>query len=277
MHAPCTSTAHWGPVSVFCALLAGPELDDEHHRDRDDRRSAEDVLELVHGRRARHSTARGRSGRAFKRRRPVRLTADPRLVLYPWQRPRTKRATAASTARPGRSPATRTRCPRAPSSTSTTTPRTTAPFPASSRPTTTSTTAGISTMEGAIENLRSPSWVESLEKVPDQRFYTLRRELTFEGGTWPRGAIVQLGYTQERRAHPLHRLRPRDPGRERPLLLRQGRAREPRPALHPRARRRLRRSRRRLRAPDRPLALNYATSPERPRPVYSRGWTCDST
>ena len=51
-------------------------------------------------------------------------------------------------------------------------------------------------MEGAIENIRSPSWVESLEKVPDQRFYTLRRELTFEGGSWPRGAIVQLGYTK---------------------------------------------------------------------------------
>jgi hypothetical protein len=50
--------------------------------------------------------------------------------------------------------------------------------------------------EGAIENIRSPSWVESLEKLPDQRFYTLRRELTFEGGSWPRGTIVQLGYTR---------------------------------------------------------------------------------
>jgi hypothetical protein len=50
--------------------------------------------------------------------------------------------------------------------------------------------------EGAIENIRSPSWVESLEKVPEQSFYTLRRELTFDGGSWPKGAIVQLGYTR---------------------------------------------------------------------------------
>jgi hypothetical protein len=50
--------------------------------------------------------------------------------------------------------------------------------------------------EGAIENIRSPSWVESLEKMPDQTFYTLRRELTFDGGSWPKGAIVQLGYTK---------------------------------------------------------------------------------
>jgi hypothetical protein len=50
--------------------------------------------------------------------------------------------------------------------------------------------------ETAINNLRSPSWVESLEKVPDQNFYTLRKELAFEGGTWPKGSIVQLGYTR---------------------------------------------------------------------------------
>ncbi len=50
--------------------------------------------------------------------------------------------------------------------------------------------------ETAIDNLRSPSWVESLEKVPEQGFFTLRRELTFDGGSWPKGAIVQLGYTK---------------------------------------------------------------------------------
>jgi hypothetical protein len=51
--------------------------------------------------------------------------------------------------------------------------------------------------EGAIENIRSPSWVESLEKMPDQAFYTLRKELPLDGGaTWPKGAIVQLGYTR---------------------------------------------------------------------------------
>jgi hypothetical protein len=50
--------------------------------------------------------------------------------------------------------------------------------------------------EGAIENIRSPSWVESLERMPDQAFYTLRRDLTFDGGSWPKGSIVQLGYTK---------------------------------------------------------------------------------
>ncbi len=50
--------------------------------------------------------------------------------------------------------------------------------------------------ETAINDIRSPSWVESLEKVPEQGFYTLRRELTFEGGSWPKGSIVQLGYTR---------------------------------------------------------------------------------
>jgi hypothetical protein len=51
--------------------------------------------------------------------------------------------------------------------------------------------------EGSIENIRSPSWVDSLEKVPDQAFYTLRRELPLDGGQkWPKGSIVQLGYTK---------------------------------------------------------------------------------
>lgn len=56
--------------------------------------------------------------------------------------------------------------------------------------------------EAAIENLRAPSWIDALEKMPEQGFYTLRRELKLEGGgSWPRGAIVQLGYTQ--RADPI--------------------------------------------------------------------------
>jgi hypothetical protein len=50
--------------------------------------------------------------------------------------------------------------------------------------------------ETAIENIRSPSWVESLEPMPLQSFYTLRRELPFDGGSWPKGSIVQLGYTR---------------------------------------------------------------------------------
>lgn len=48
----------------------------------------------------------------------------------------------------------------------------------------------------AIESIRSPSWVDSLEKVTPEGFYTLRRELTFDGGSWPKGSIVQLGYTK---------------------------------------------------------------------------------
>ena len=50
--------------------------------------------------------------------------------------------------------------------------------------------------ETAINNIRSPSWVEGLEKLPEQAFYTLRRELTFEGGPWQKGVLVQLGYTK---------------------------------------------------------------------------------
>jgi hypothetical protein len=43
---------------------------------------------------------------------------------------------------------------------------------------------------------RGLSWVDSLVKVPLEGFYTLRRELTFDGGSWPKGALVQLGYTR---------------------------------------------------------------------------------
>jgi hypothetical protein len=43
---------------------------------------------------------------------------------------------------------------------------------------------------------RGLSWADSLVKVPLEGFYTLRRELSFEGGSWPKGALVQLGYTR---------------------------------------------------------------------------------
>jgi len=43
---------------------------------------------------------------------------------------------------------------------------------------------------------RGLSWADSLVKVPLEGFYTLRRELAFEGGSWPKGALVQLGYTR---------------------------------------------------------------------------------
>jgi hypothetical protein len=43
---------------------------------------------------------------------------------------------------------------------------------------------------------RGLSWADSLQKMPHEGFYMLRRELTFEGGSWPKGALVQLGYTK---------------------------------------------------------------------------------
>src|SRR6266478_319776 len=43
---------------------------------------------------------------------------------------------------------------------------------------------------------RGLSWADSLVKVPLEGFYLLKRELTFEGGSWPKGALVQLGYTR---------------------------------------------------------------------------------
>jgi hypothetical protein len=33
-------------------------------------------------------------------------------------------------------------------------------------------------------------------KLPEQGFYSLRKQLDFEGGTWPKGTLVQLGYTK---------------------------------------------------------------------------------
>ena len=43
---------------------------------------------------------------------------------------------------------------------------------------------------------RGLSWADSLVKVPVEGFYVLKRELAFDGGTWPKGALVQLGYTR---------------------------------------------------------------------------------
>jgi hypothetical protein len=47
----------------------------------------------------------------------------------------------------------------------------------------------------AIE-FRGVSWADSLERVPLEGFYSLKRELTFDGGSWPKGSLVQLGYTR---------------------------------------------------------------------------------
>jgi len=43
---------------------------------------------------------------------------------------------------------------------------------------------------------RGLSWADSLVKVPVEGFYVLKRELAFDGGSWPKGALVQLGYTR---------------------------------------------------------------------------------
>src|SRR5688572_15554918 len=47
---------------------------------------------------------------------------------------------------------------------------------------------------------RGLSWADSLVKVPVEGFYMLKRELKFDGGTWPKGALVQLGYTRNAEA-----------------------------------------------------------------------------
>jgi hypothetical protein len=43
---------------------------------------------------------------------------------------------------------------------------------------------------------RTLSWADTLVKMPPEGFYVLQRELTFDGGNWPKGALLQLGYTR---------------------------------------------------------------------------------
>lgn len=45
--------------------------------------------------------------------------------------------------------------------------------------------------------VRGLAWLDSLEPTLAEGFYTLRKELSFEGGRWPKGTLVQLGYTRE--------------------------------------------------------------------------------
>ncbi len=46
--------------------------------------------------------------------------------------------------------------------------------------------------------LRAQSWSEGLLKLPPEGFYTLPREIAFDGGgKWLANAIVQLGYNGE--------------------------------------------------------------------------------
>ena len=49
---------------------------------------------------------------------------------------------------------------------------------------------------GAGIPFRGLSWADSLAKLPAEGFYMLRKALDFDGGSWPKGALVQLGYTK---------------------------------------------------------------------------------
>jgi hypothetical protein len=49
---------------------------------------------------------------------------------------------------------------------------------------------------GAGTPFRGLSWADSLVKMLDQGYYTLRKQLDFDGGSWPKGALVQLGYNR---------------------------------------------------------------------------------
>ena len=63
---------------------------------------------------------------------------------------------------------------------------------------------------GAGIPFRGLSWADSLVQLPAEGFYMLRKALTFDGGEWPKAALVQLGYTQVGRPDPLHRAGARD-------------------------------------------------------------------
>jgi hypothetical protein len=43
---------------------------------------------------------------------------------------------------------------------------------------------------------RGLSWADSLKRMPAEGFYMIRKDLSFEGGSWPKGTLVQLGYTK---------------------------------------------------------------------------------
>ena len=49
--------------------------------------------------------------------------------------------------------------------------------------------------EGII--FRTFSWVESLVRLPEQGYYVLAGTFRFAKGAWPKGALVQLGYTRK--------------------------------------------------------------------------------
>ena len=49
---------------------------------------------------------------------------------------------------------------------------------------------------GPPVELRGLTWLSSLERLAEEGFYTLRKEISFDGGQWPRNTLVQLGYTR---------------------------------------------------------------------------------
>lgn len=50
---------------------------------------------------------------------------------------------------------------------------------------------------GAGIAFRGMSWADSLTKLLAEGFYVLRRALPVDQGEWPKGALVQLGYTRK--------------------------------------------------------------------------------
>jgi len=49
---------------------------------------------------------------------------------------------------------------------------------------------------GAGVPFRGLSWADTLVKLPSEGFYMLRKALDFDGGSWPKSTLVQLGYTK---------------------------------------------------------------------------------
>lgn len=44
--------------------------------------------------------------------------------------------------------------------------------------------------------VRARAWVDTLVRLPSQGFCMLRKDLDFDGGSWPKGSLVQLGYSR---------------------------------------------------------------------------------
>ncbi len=49
---------------------------------------------------------------------------------------------------------------------------------------------------GAGIPFRGLAWADTLVRLAPEGFYMLRKGLEFDGGNWPKGTLVQLGYTR---------------------------------------------------------------------------------